>query len=201
MGELSTLHQPKPVSWIERIFERMSCFYGTKFADAWRGVDDVTVKAVWAESLAGYTGEEIKRGLDACLTRDWPPTLPEFLKLCRPPMDLVSAYHEAIAQMRNRNSELQAERDRELWSDASIFWAAVETGSDLTSLSYDKIEKRWQAEITKAKARIASGELSATVPKAPERLPPPERIGMADPKVRAMFADLLDQTKINKDDD
>lgn len=193
MGELSTQQQndPIPENWIERIFTVMSGRYGSKFTDAWRGTDPKVVKSVWADDLAGFAGDEIKRGLDACRDRDWPPTCPEFRKLCRPPIDYYAGYHEALTMMRYRNSTLRAENDREHWTNAAFFWAAVAIGSDLAAMSYDRIEKRWQTEVDKAISGIKAGELSETVPRAPERLPAPERISAAHPRVQAMLDDLL----------
>jgi hypothetical protein len=90
------MSHPLPQPWIERIFTRLSAFYGSKFADLWGNSDLANVKAVWSEELSAYSGDEIAAALAQCKTRDWPPTLPEFLKLCRPPIDPVMAYHEAI---------------------------------------------------------------------------------------------------------
>ena len=38
----------------------------------------------WAKGLAGLTGDDLARGLSACITRsdEWPPGLPEFRALC-----------------------------------------------------------------------------------------------------------------------
>ena len=74
-----------PEAWIDRIFERLSCFYGSKFADMWRGTDPVQLKAVWSEKLAGFHDrpEIIRHALESLDDRPWPPTLPEFLEVCR----------------------------------------------------------------------------------------------------------------------
>ena len=62
-------------------------------------------------------------GIAGCRSRDWPPTLPEFMKLCRPPIDHQAALLEAIEQMAWRESG----RDR--WSHPAIYWAAVKIGA------------------------------------------------------------------------
>ena len=49
----------------------------------WRGQDIEFVKTVWAVEMGKLTRKEIKRGVDALIMRDWPPTLPEFVKLCK----------------------------------------------------------------------------------------------------------------------
>lgn len=97
--ELSTLPhttksqaRPIPDSWTEKLFEKLAAYYGKKFTDMWAGLDQKTLRGVWAEELSGYTGEEIRNGLQNCKKREWPPTLPEFLMLCRPPMPPEVAY-------------------------------------------------------------------------------------------------------------
>lgn len=72
-----------PDAWIDKLFERLACLYGRKFADLWGGVDPVAVRKLWAEKLGVYPGEVIAKALTACDTRPFPPTLPEFLLLCK----------------------------------------------------------------------------------------------------------------------
>lgn len=74
-----------PNSWIEKIFTYMSGLYGSKFSDLWRGSDLNTVKQLWAEKLGGFEPipGAIKEALDALDGKPFPPTLPEFLELCR----------------------------------------------------------------------------------------------------------------------
>jgi hypothetical protein len=163
----STSRQPLPMAWIERLFARLSAFYGSKFADLWRGCDLEAVKAVWANELAGYSRDELARGIAACRTRDWPPTLPEFMKACRPPLDYEHAFLEAVEQMRLR----EAGEDR--WSTPAVFWAAVKLGSDLSAYPYQSIKGRWKAAIDEAIDGIRAGKLPAEVPKRRETLPAP----------------------------
>lgn len=146
----STLRQPPlRADWIERLFDRMSGMYGARFADAWRGVDPERVKRTWSEELAGFSGDEIARGVTALKTRDWPPTLPEFAKLCRPPSDSRADWAEACEQMRIRlkgNGE-------DLWSRPQVYWAAVAVGAyDLNSMAWEQIKTRWTNALERAKA-------------------------------------------------
>ena len=71
--------------WIARIFERLGGLYGAKFTDMWKDTDPANVSRTWAERLAGFHDmpEAIKAALDGCDDRPWPPTLPEFIQLCR----------------------------------------------------------------------------------------------------------------------
>jgi len=126
---------PKP--WIERIFREMSAMYGKHFADMWAGADLESVKETWARRLAGYTPDELGRGLGA-LGR-YCPTLAEFMQLCRPPLDYETAYREAAYNLHAR------ERGEDEWSNPAIYWAAQAFGPwDCKNLPYERAEKRWR---------------------------------------------------------
>ena len=76
-----------PNAWIDRLFARFAAAYGTeKFAAIWRGQALDEVKAVWAVELGKFSGLEIRAALEALPRRHatWPPTLFEFIELCRP---------------------------------------------------------------------------------------------------------------------
>lgn len=167
MRELSTSPQPAkpvPVSWIERIFARLSSYYGTKFADLWNGLNIAQVKADWADALATYTPDEIGRGLAECLRHDWPPTLPEFLKRCRPALDPEAAYYEACKVMPLRHSSSEHVRAAAKFSHPAIFWAACEFG-DIGQTSYDRVKVRWRLALDEAYRRCYEvGGRFATVP-------------------------------------
>src|SRR5579872_932889 len=105
-----------PEKWIERLFAEMSMTYGRKFTDQWGGQDPHALKRFWATKLAGFTGEELKRGVATLQLREWPPTLPEFVKLCRPSVDVLAAYYEAVAGVTERAKGNMGE-----WSHPAIF--------------------------------------------------------------------------------
>ncbi len=137
-----------PEAWIERLFARFEAMYGARFADAWKGCNLANVKAVWAETLGALTRDELATGVAACQKKPFPPTLPEFITLCRPPIDFEDAFLFAVRQMARRD------RGDDEWPVPAVFWAAVQIGSfDLRNSSWATIEKRWrrvlQAEIDK----------------------------------------------------
>jgi hypothetical protein len=72
-----------PDQWIEKLFARFEAMYGAKFADAWKGCDLKSMKSLWAETLGALSRDELANGVAGCMSKDWPPTLPEFVKLCR----------------------------------------------------------------------------------------------------------------------
>ncbi len=153
-----------PDAWIERLFARFSAMYGSRFADLWGGCKLDQVKAVWAEELAGYGGDELRRGVEACKARDWPPTLPEFLKLCRPPVDFERAFYEAVDQLAKRD------QGRDAWSHPAVYWAAVSVGNfDMTHKPWREMQARWRDALS---AQLAKGEWPG-VPERRDALPAP----------------------------
>ena len=148
-----------PEPWIERLFARFEAMYGARFADAWKSCNLHNVKQVWAECLGGYSREELATGVLACMSKDWPPTLPEFAKLCRPPIDYHAALIEAVEQMGRR----EAGTDR--WSHPAIYWAAVKIGAyDLSTKTLKELMPEWQKALGD---KLALGEWD----EIPDRLP------------------------------
>lgn len=173
-----------PESWTERLLDRLAAMYGQKFTDQWRGVDPTYLKSVWSEELASFSVDEIKRGLSACRTRPWPPTLPEFLSLCRPPIDPETAFYEAVRELRKRES------NEDTWSHPAIFWATrLFATQDLMGAAYATIKNRW------AKALNEQLELG-TWPEIPQRLielPSPGQTSVDPEKVKQYLADLRER--------
>ncbi len=78
-------HNSLPDSGIERIFMQMSVLYGSKLSGLWSGSNLEDVKHGWAEKLGGFREMPgaINEALDALDSKPYPPTLPEFIALCR----------------------------------------------------------------------------------------------------------------------
>lgn len=72
-------------SWVEKLFQKFEDFYGAKWAAQYGDFPRQRVKQTWAEELAGFSdmGGAIAQALNAQKESPFPPTLPEFLKLCR----------------------------------------------------------------------------------------------------------------------
>lgn len=142
--------------WTARLFVYMESLYGARFQDMWGSVSDkgVMIK-VWAQALIGLRRDEVARGRDALAAREWPPTLPEFIKLCRPGLSPLVAYNEALEGMIKRD---QGEDFR--WSHPAIFWAASKLAYDLRHQTWGAIEKNWSAVLA---TEYAKGQW-ATIP-------------------------------------
>lgn len=153
-----------PLAWVERLFARFASMYGARFLDLWRDVDHAELKQAWAEELGGLSVAEIKRGLDACSSKTFPPTLPEFIQLCRPGLDAERAYFEAVEQMQKRPSG----EDR--WSHPAVFWTASRIGAfDLRNSTWSSIRNRWCAVFSD----VMSAGVWPEIPPHREALPAP----------------------------
>ena len=141
-----------PLPWVEQLFRRMSAFYGSKFSDMWAGARMEDVMQTWAQELSCLTRSELTAGWNALAMREHPPTLPQFVKLCRPAVEPVRAYYEAV-------SGLQARAAGELgqWSHPAIFWAAAGMAHELRTQSYSQVRERWEAALH---AELAKGQWS-----------------------------------------
>ncbi|CAG9258502.1 conserved hypothetical protein [Paraburkholderia unamae] len=65
------------------LFRHLLTLYGSRFLAMWRGVDTDDLKRAWSQRLRGFSPEALRAGLDALEGVAHPPTLPEFLTLCR----------------------------------------------------------------------------------------------------------------------
>ena len=63
------------------LFKKFQARYGHKWMAAIDGIEELAV-GEWARELSGLNGEAIRAGLDTW-DGDWPPSAPEFARLCR----------------------------------------------------------------------------------------------------------------------
>ena len=69
-----------PKKWIAALFLKLQSIYGHRWTVSFQGIEEMAMRE-WAIGLADMTPEAIRRGIDN-LNGEWPPTLPEFKKLC-----------------------------------------------------------------------------------------------------------------------
>jgi len=75
-----------PAPWVDRLFARFVAIYGTQKVGAmWLDASMNEVKSVWADQLGRFAPESIAGALQRLVDSSsaWPPTLPEFVELCR----------------------------------------------------------------------------------------------------------------------
>ena len=76
---------------MSNLWERMGYIFGHKFSSTYgesaTNSDNSLTEAArtWGSGLRGLTGEQVARGLRECVDcgASWPPTLPEFVKMCK----------------------------------------------------------------------------------------------------------------------
>ena len=153
-----------PEAWVERLFLRLSAMYGKRFSDMWSGVDLQGVKSVWAMDLGGFTGDEIAAGVEACKSKEWPPTLPEFMKLCRPDRS-EEAFRKAV--------KLLSTEERDYANNNVLYWSIQRFGEfDLKQTTWDRGKQRWKDIYTECENNNRRG-LLPIIPEKRGALPAP----------------------------
>lgn len=138
---------PEPQAPIARLFNRLAGIYGGRWTNQFQAAEAVNNwERTWAEALAAerLTPQEAATGLQNCLGMyEWPPSLPEFIKACRPNLAPENAFQEAVRGMLDRTRG-----EMGMWSHPAIFWAAVRVGQhDVIHLAYAVLKTRWEAAL------------------------------------------------------
>jgi hypothetical protein len=176
---------PKP--WIDSLFERMELSYGEKFSKNWGTVDPHKMKRFWAIELGQLTRDQLKAGVEAMKRAEWPPTLSEFVAMCKPPANYSEALYEAIEQIQKRDE------GRDQWSNPAIYWAAIKIGSfDLRNLTHKDLLKRF----TDAMEKVVAQETIEPVPPRHAALPAPGQGVASKERVEAEVAKIRATTKV-----
>lgn len=155
---LSTLPQPLSLSELAgtgKLFAIMSAMYGRLWFDQWADTPAAIMEEVWRTELKGFSASEIQAGVAACRNLTWPPTLPQFLKLCRPDIDADFAWKVAGEGMRARQRGEMGN-----WPDPCIFWAASRFGPfEVLNEPLANHRVSWVAELDRARNQKAKGLL------------------------------------------
>lgn len=163
---------PIPTKWAARLIEHMRLSYGTKFTDQWKDIDAEQMVEFWAKQLAGFSGDEIAKGLLACKAMPWPPALPEFMNMCRPPIQPEAAFYEAVTGL---NARKRGETG--FWSRPAIFFAAVDVGQhDVLNCGWQQIKARWTHALNRQMEKQSWPEIPAPM----KALPEPARTELSD---------------------
>jgi hypothetical protein len=132
---------------MDRLFNRFDGMYPTRWRASFPSEQAVkNWRAAWSIAFTEQhvTPKHIADGLKACATAfDWPPSITEFINLCKSPVEPESAYYEALQQMNIRSTN-----GKDQWSHPAIYWAAVKFGTwDLKSSVYSNAKTRWGATL------------------------------------------------------
>lgn len=131
----------------------------------------------------GIRPAQLDVGLRECRRqyREWPPSVPQLADACNPPVDPMSAYHEALAGL-----EARGKGEHGVWSHPAIYWAASGMRQELASQPGQFIKDRWAAAL---KSQLARGQWE-TIPAPRPQLPAPGKSPTAQADAQRMLADL-----------
>ena len=179
---------PEPLAqrWIARVFDSLIGQLGAKVADLYAGVPAETVQAEWAAGLAGFTVVEVDRGVAACRTRAFAPTLGEFATLCRPALDAEFAWLEAAAGLRERDAGRIGE-----WTHPAVFRAACRMSREVQGGDFRQLRKRWSWTLARELA-VGFGD---GVPLPAVRVAHVVKVGPPSNAVRQRIADLMSKPR------
>lgn len=171
------VHPALGISLMDHLFNRLDGAYPNRWRSAF--ANDQAIHN-WAESWAEtfeevhLTPEEVKVGLKRCRTKfDWPPSVAEFVKACRPPVNYDAALYEACQQLRLRAD------GKDQWTNPAFFWAAVKVGEyDMLNTGHSQIIKRFSAaldevldgDVQPVPARVAALPAPGQTRAQPERV-------------------------------
>lgn len=137
---------------IDHLWGKLDAMYPNRWKSAFSTEGSLMAwRDEWAQAFVEerLTMQEIRTGLETCRRAlDWPPSLAEFIKACRPTPSIDAALHEAVEQMRLRAY------DKDNWSHPAIYWAALDVGEfELRNLPEERVRprfadalKRWMAK-------------------------------------------------------
>lgn len=203
--KLNSWNTPRPIndgtdrllSAIDRLYNRLDGIYLQKWKNNFPNPQAVeNWKTAWSESMsrAEITFQMAFDGTVRCQEQypDWPPTLPQFVALCRAPLDYEAAFLEAVAQMHKRQF------NEDLWSHPAIYWAAIDFGQfELRNSSYSQAANRWKRLLDK---RIASACPSVEPYRAQLTAPARNEAGKAvtSDEAKAMFREAFARLAAHK---
>ncbi|WP_175952842.1 replication protein P [Burkholderia sp. BCC0405] len=146
---------------MDHLFNRFDGAYPNRWRASFANEQAVANwRDAWSEAFdeEGLMPQMISEGLKVCRkSYDWPPSLTEFLKACKPQINVDVAIYEAIEQMRKR------QHGKDAWSNPAIYWAAVKVGEfDMISQTFSSIKPRFEAALKVV--------LEGTVLPVPERV-------------------------------
>lgn len=152
---LSQWFNPMPelgISLIDHLFNRLDGAYPGKWRQMFRNQQAIDN---WAESWVeafeeeGITPHDVKVGLRESRKRyGWPPSVSEFMQACRPALDPMKAYYEAVAGVQAR-----AAGEMGVWSHPAIYWASVPLGVELREQTFSQVKARWENSLQQQLAK------------------------------------------------
>lgn len=140
-------HEKLGISMMDHLFNRLDGAYPHKWRSNFanqQAIDNWMESWVEAFEEEGITPADVKNGLKECRRRfTWPPSCAEFIQACKPPVDPLKAYYEAVAGVQQRFMG-----EAGTWSHPAIYWAAMPMAQELREQGYSTVRARWEAALS-----------------------------------------------------
>ena len=167
------IHPKLGISMIQHLYNRLDGAYPHWFSANFPSAQSLKN---WAESWVeafeqeGITPQAAATGLKTCRARYVKtPSCAEFILACRPEIDPVATYHEAVAGL-----EARGKGEAGTWSHPAVFWAASLLARELMGQSYSQIKEKWAVALRAQLARTEWAEI------------PPPRVRLSAPDMAAL---------------
>jgi len=171
---------------VATLLAELRAIYGAKFDQQWTNIVPEKMEQVWAQHLGGLSQQEMQTGIAACMLRPWPPTLPEFMRLCRPWMEPEIAFQQAVKGLMARQQGKHG-----YWAHPAVYWAALRIGNhDMLSGSWQTLKTRWEAAFGYL---LAQKDLHP-VPEPAQALPAPGSASLSREEAHRLAAQVRQMT-------
>lgn len=182
------VHSALGISLMDHLFNRLDGLYPNRWRAAFSSNQAIANwREAWAEAFdeERITPQDVAAGIKACRKQyDWPPSLPEFLKSCRPPVDYEALYISAAMSASSG-----------IWHNKLAYWATQSAGAfEVRNEPFAKMKTRWTKVVDEL---IADGELPEIPPRR-EALPSPGRQSISREEAAKRTAEL--GVKVGKTD-
>lgn len=183
---------------MDRLFNRFDGMYPSKWRSSFGSEQAIkNWREAWSIAFTehGITPNDIAAGLKACSTAfDWPPSVTEFINICKTPVDAESAYYEALQQM-----NIRATTGADKWSHPAVYWAAVKFGTwDLKTSVYSKAKARWGSILDECLRETEKPVPTALIalPAPGDTTPDPEKVAELLKRARKVIKPIDNQARI-----
>lgn len=174
------------ISFIDHLFNRLDGAYPHKWRSNFtnqQAIDNWAESWVEAFEEEGITPNDVKVGLRECRRRfAWPPSCAEFIQACRPHVDPMRAYYEAVAGL-----EARGKGEFGTWSHPAIFWAAWSMRKELREQAFSAVKIRWETALQQQLDKATLDE----IPEPVFELTAPGQSTTSCEKAKAKIANLI----------
>lgn len=183
-----TAAPPLDVRLVTLLWVRMSQIYGHRWTSSYSDDPAGGAAQTWARGLAGLDAKQIAQGVERCLIGDydWPPTLPEFRKLCF-----------GIPTLSSVLADVQFPTDGKPTPFIRLVWRFIDA-YNLKRLSMQEADREIKRAYEKAREHVMQGKPLPEEPIAAIEHEEPERKPAAPEVARAALAEMAAKLRINQ---